>query len=53
MNYLNQINKKEIRMNNVDSDNPLNIIITGDFSPINRIEVLCKNKSYCTGYPHL
>ena len=46
MEYLKQINKKEIRINQVDSNNHLNIIISGDFSPINGIEVLCKNKSY-------
>jgi len=52
MKYLDQINKK-IRFNQVDSNEYLNIIITGDFPPINVIEVLCKNKGYCTGYSHL
>ena len=51
--YLTQINNKVIKINQQDSNNKINILITGDFSPINRIESICKNKDYDKIYGEL
>ena len=46
MKYLDQIDKKEIDLNHLSSNDNLDILITGDFAPINSIEELCKNNNY-------
>ncbi len=40
MKYLNQINTGQVKLEN-DSSDGINIILTGDFCPIGRIENLC------------